>query len=351
MRIPGKNMPDFMKPNWQFAIVSALALFIASICSHLMVSWVKVRTTAGEAYIVGRSSENPPAFLAGSSLAAYGISWEQITNQLHVEIRTWGIAGGSPYEWEQFQDRVPDARTTFLVVSAYDLDEGIICDFRAELVPLRQTINALRDIHANWAYTKQALSQYPIAWLRTPFPTLGRSRGILGDLRIKIQNIRTPSANGLKESAGPTITFGKGNPDDEYKKQKISDWNASEIVRKTSAMRAGIQEEHSFNGLKMRSLERMLQYADQRGRTIVVVLPVSPIYSKEFLPDELMKEFEGALLDLQRRNSRAEWLRLDQIPELVSDQNFCDLVHMNVFGQKIATAALRDRLGPHSPHP
>jgi hypothetical protein len=66
---------------------------------------------------------------------------------------------------------------------------------------------------------------------------------------------------------------------------------------------------------------------------------------------QLALEFEAAMVDAQRYASRAEWLRLDRLSGLDSDQNFCDLVHMNVFGQKIATEAFQVWLRQHARQP
>jgi hypothetical protein len=275
-------------------------------------------------------------------LADYGISWEKISTQLNMEIRVWGIAGSSPFEWEQFQKQVPEARTTFIVVSAVDLDEALISDFRAAIVPFGHTVKTLLAIQADRNYSKRVLSQYPITWLRVLFPTLGRSRGIMGDLRIKIGNLIKPSSRTSESEAGPTIKFGKETSDDEYKRQRMSDWSESKIVGKLVAMSVTFTSGHSFNGPKKLAFERMLQYADQKGRTFVVVLPVSPAYTKTFLWPETAQKFEDSLAELQRSAPRAEWLRLDQLPALSSADNFCDVGHLNVFGKQIATAALQD---------
>src|SRR5207249_7911694 len=125
--------------------------------------------------------------------------------------------------------------------------------------------------HADRNYSERVISQYPITWLRVLFPTLGRSRGIMGDLRIKIINLIKPSSHTSESEAGPTIKFGKETADDEYKRQRMSDWSESKIIGKVVAMSVGFQGAHSFNGPKRLAFERMLQYADQRGRTFVVV--------------------------------------------------------------------------------
>src|SRR5262245_13494285 len=117
--------PTGTTAHGQIILVLAAAIAIAAIGSHFVASWVKVKTKAAQPFTFENSSGNPPAFLAGSSVANYGISWEQISTQLNTKIRVWGIAGGSPFEWEQFQKQVPEAQTTIIIVSAIDLDEAL----------------------------------------------------------------------------------------------------------------------------------------------------------------------------------------------------------------------------------
>ena len=81
----------------------------------------------------------------------------------------------------------------------------------------------------------------------------------------------------------------------------------------------------------------MLRYAATKGRAFVILLPVSDTFAAEFMPPERVRELEDALAELQRNVPQVHWLRLDQVPRLGSDDNFCDLVHMNYAGQKIAT--------------
>ena len=71
----------------------------------------------------------------------------------------------------------------------------------------------------------------------------------------------------------------------------------------------------------------------------MVVLPVSPAYSNEYLIPEVKQEYEKALTNVQHRFPRSLWIRLDQLDELNSNEYFWDLVHINANGQKIATEA------------
>jgi hypothetical protein len=330
----------------RLALVLVAAIVVATVGSHSLASWLKIKRKAGQPISIGNPNGKPPAFLAGSSLASYGIAWDQISTQTVTEIKTWGVAGGSPYEWEQFQYQVPDARATYIVVSFYDLNEAMICDFRADLVPLSQTIRNLRAFHADWRYSKRALGQYPITWLRALFPTLGRSRGTMGKLREKVVNLIKPSTARSWSEAGPILDFGKATVVDDYKLQRISDWPKSKVMGKLVAMRVDSQDSQTFNGPKSLAFRRMLQYANQLGRTIVIVLPVSVSYSREFISPEMLRKFEASMDDAQRHSPRTEWLRLDKLAGLASDQNFCDLVHMNIFGQRIATESLQTWLQP-----
>jgi hypothetical protein len=329
-----------MSRNLHLALVLIVATGIAAAGSHAVASWLKIKTAAAEPFVLGNPTGKPPAFMAASSVGGYGILWGDIATRLDTQIKTWGIAGGSPIEFEQFQKKVPEAQTTFIVISTYDLDEALPCDFRAAIVPIGQACASLWEEHADWRYSKLVLSQYPMTWLRTPFPTLGRSRGLMGAALIRFKDLAKQSPGGSQGPVGPTIKFGKGAANDEYTRQRLSDWSHSAAIGKLVAMRVEFQGEHSFDGAKKRALERMLQYAGPRGRAFIVVLPISAAYTKEFISPELVQKFEAVLAEVQRSAPRAEIVRLDRVPGLGSDENYCDLVHMNVFGQKLATEAL-----------
>lgn len=326
-----------MNCGGQLAIAVVVAVVIAIVGSHWLANWANIKTTVSEPLVFGMSNGKPPAFRAGSSLSDYGLDWNVIAAQTQTQILAWGVAGGSPYEFEQFQKKVPQARTTYIVVSAYDMDEANVSDFRAALVPLSDTIESLREMHAGWSYSKRAISQYPMTWLRILFPTLGRSRGVMGRIHEKIQMLLHHSAAPSETEAGPILDVSKEKVADNYRIQRIEDWSKSEMLSKVAAMRASLQGSGAFDGQKLQAFLRMLQYGCQRGSTIVVVMPVSASYSMAFVSPELEAQFETTMNDAQRQYPQAKWLRLDQVPGLNSDQNFCDLVHMNVYGRQTAT--------------
>ena len=124
---------------------------------------------------------------------------------------------------------------------------------------------------------------------------------------------------------------------DPSRLEKISDWTPAYLLRRLAKLRSACQGQHSYYGPKQLALRRMLEQACRQGRTVVLVLPVSPAYQTEFLDAETRRQFETAVADLQRTVPGAHWLRLDRLPALNSNDLFWDVVHMNVYGKKIAT--------------
>ncbi len=327
----------------QYLGVLCLAILLAAAGSHLVASWLKIKVRAAEPFVIGQKNTHI-AFLAGSSVADYGVDWDEIAETENLQIHVWGIAAGSPVEHEQFQQLVPEARTTFIAVSAVDLDEALISDFRAAIVPLDKAMRALWSAGADARYAREVLSQYPTTWLRSLFPTLGRSRGILGAIRVKLKGAIQSAAG---EDAGPTIKFGKDGGGDNYRRQKMSDWPAEELQRKLVAMKVTFKGETSFHGLKEGAFKRMLEMAAAQGRTIVCVMPSSPAYKRAFLSSDRTRDFEDSLERLKSSVPKVEWIRVDQLPEFSSGDYFCDLTHLNEQGNKVATQAVKDRLRNH----
>ena len=322
----------------QLVMLWLVAIGLSSSASHLLIGWLKIETTTGKPWSVGSINGKPFAFMAGSSLAGDGISWKRVATELDQQIGGWGVAGASPYEMEQFQHKASDSKLSFIVVSVYDLNEASFSDFRADVVPPGHAINELISSRAPWAYSKRVISQYFTSWLRKLFPTVGRSQGVMGELRAKLSS--RLGATPQQSEAGPTLSLGETAPDKAYKTGRIADWSQGTIIRKVEAMRTAFQGEQSFTGLKKRAFQRLVQRATPDQRVVVVVLPVSPIYSEKFLTPPVKRAFEESLADVQRGAPAAQWVRLDWLPALSSNTNYWDLVHMNTRGQSIATEAL-----------
>jgi len=324
-------------------IIVFAVITLTAVISHGIVRWMKIETTSGNHWVIGSESRKPSVFMAGSSLAGNGLSWSHIADVLNVSIEGWAVAGSSPSEWEIFQHKASHNRLTVLVVSAYDLNEYILSDFRAELVSTRQTIKDLWNSQADWPFIKRMISQYPLTYIRAIFPTAGRSDGVMVGVREKMRKLMG-AALPLESEAGPTLSFSEDAPLERHQEEKISDWDPGRKLRRIAAMRSGCLGKHSYNGPKFLAFLRMLRHAEEQGEVVVVVLPVSPIYKEEFMTQEVQRSFEAAINAASNSSPKSVWIRLDQLDSLRSNDYFWDLVHMNSSGQRVATDIFLHRI-------
>lgn len=320
----------------QLALVAIVVIAITSAVSYPLVRWLRIRTGTVSHRLIGESHGKPRSWLAGSSLTGDGIAWDRVGRELNQGIETWFVAGSSPYEWEPFQDRAPHAPASFIGVSVYDLNEDFLCDFRSQIVGLPRAVSDLLQTRESWEFSKRVLSQYPLKYIRILFPTAGRSGGVLGGLKEEAAKHLGRWASSESE-IGPIVpTFGAGGVE-AAKTDKISHWSQSRLLQRLVKMKSACLGRESFDGPKKLALLRILRDGKQRGDVVVLVLPVSPSYEHELLSPQSTQQFENELLLLQNAVPGVRWIRLDRAPELKSDDMFWDVVHMNVFGQQIAT--------------
>jgi hypothetical protein len=330
----------------ELAVALCIALAITSICSHLMVRWLKIKASWGDYRSYGAPGGKGLTSLLGSSIAFSGVDWQEAAAALGTPIERWGIAGSTPSEWEQMQPRSARASRTIVVVSAVDMNEYTLCDFRAEVVPLAQTITDLWQTGADWSYSKRVLSQYSISAVRVFFPTVGRSDGVLTGVRDRLAGILR-SRGSVKVAEARQFDA----QDDAAPVERISDWAPGKLQRRMVLTRSACQNRHGFNGLKKAALIRILQRAHEQGQVVVAVMPMSPVYQDEFLTPAVRQEFERTLDELQRLWPQPRWIRLDAIPALHDNRLFDDFVHLNRDGRRIATPAFLDALAVESKRP
>ncbi len=175
--------------------------------------------------------------------------------------------------------------------------------------------------------------------VRKLFPTVGRSDGVMAGIRDAVEEATYGRS---KTEAGDDPKFGPGNISEVT--EKLTDWSPGRLQRRMVLMRVKCQGKHAFNGLKKMALIRLLQRANHNGQVIVLVVPVSPLYQKEFLTPNVEQEFEKTIAEIQRCCSQTRLIRLDRVAALEDNNVFRDLVHLNTNGRQIATAALLDRL-------
>ena len=307
---------------------------ICSIVSHVAVEWLGIKATWGGYKRYGPKDSKPLIVLHGSSPAYDGLDWDQIAKALGSSIESWATAGSSPSEWEVMDRRARDVTRAFVVVTPVDLNEYYLCDFRADIVPLRRTVRDLQECHSDWQFSRRILSQYALAYLRKPFPTVGRSDGVMVGIRAKLETFLGVSSRTREDDATQFHTNGRSE-----NSGKVSDWSEAHRERRLILMRAACQNRHSFNGPKKLALVRLLQRASTRGQTVLVVLPMSPIYNEAFLTPTVMSEFEEALSETLKLCPQVQMIRLDKLPNLNNNEYFSDFVHLNMYGQRIETEA------------
>jgi len=150
-------------------------------------------------------------------------------------------------------------------------------------------------------------------------------------------------------SARSSERVGFATSDESLLRQRLSDWFPARLQRRLVLMRSACQGRHAFNGPKKMALTRLVEQAGHQGAVTLVVVPVSPTYQKEFLTSKVREEFEAALAELKQLCPRARLVRLDQLPTLWDNGLFSDIVHLNLYGRQIATAAFFNQLDTSQP--
>jgi hypothetical protein len=333
----------------QLLLVALAAIAIASIVSQVAAVKFGLQTGKPTYRRIGPTT-GPQIFCAGSSLLQFGLAWPEVSAALGEGIQCWAIGGSSPEVWEASQPLATNANIMIVGFSVYDLNEEHLCDSRANVVPLRQSILNLWRLKAELPFCRRILSQYPLAWLRTLFPTAGKSDPVLVGLRRKLKELVGSSAppeeraNAMVLPSQPTLDFGGST-------ERLSDWPADKALRRLNLIRTEIHGTHRFNGLQQMALNRMLDYASKRGRVIVVVMPVAPSYANEFLTPDVERKLEQALGRAKLVAPQAEFVRLDQVPMLKSNTYYSDFIHLNGAGRTIATDVFLREISQHSREP
>ncbi len=327
-----------VRPKIQLTFIIIVTFLISSFGSHIIVRWLRIKSEAVFYRHYGSSEQQVVKFVHGSSLAFDGLNWNLIAEELGFQIKNASSLGSSPAEWEFLHRLSAETRGGFIVVSPYDLNEYWLSDFRADIVPLTQTVTDLWGSSADWDFSKRILTQYPIAAVRLVFPTVGRSDGVMVGLRAQIHKI-TSRAN------AQDVSQGKHSSRPELQ-ERVSDWQEGRLLRRLALLRAACEGKHSFDGPKKRALARLVELTVNKEFTILVVLPVPPIYQQEFLTTDVLQQFDSSLSELQMSNPNLKIVRIDKHKELFDNKFFYDLMHLNMYGQAIATDFLLRQVKP-----
>jgi hypothetical protein len=331
------DFDGFMARRPRFIWIVFAAVLLASVGTRLAVRWAGLETTPIRQWTIAATNQHAPVLAMGSSFAFFGIDFTQVARQQHSPVICRSAASASPAELEQLIPAGLDPQLTMIAVSYYDLNEQILGDFRADIVPLRQSVSDLVQSHADWPFIKKLLGQYPLSFLRHIFPSAGRSTAVMSGLRDRAVLLLKK----LKGEPAPTqlavdIHYQTRHP------ERLSDFAPSRLVSNLAALRVSCNGKHEFFGPKQLAFKRMLGKC--KGKVLVVVLPVSPPYWKEFISPAVQKNFEDSLAEVAQAAPQVAWLRLDTLPQFQNSHVFWDLGHMNDAGQALATPLVLQKL-------
>jgi hypothetical protein len=329
-----------MTTRRQFALILLSTVALASLASHAAIRLFGLETEAIRNEEFGLNFHSHPIVVAGSSLIGYGFDWDLIAKDFSRHIIRITTPAASPCELEVLQAEVPETDFTIIGISVSDMDEDVISDFRANVVPFTWTWRDLRGSGADGTLVRRTISQYPLWYARLLFPTAGRSVGLLVSFRRVARELMHRHA-GSESDPLPTFNDSSGFPTN-----RISDWDRGRVLRNVESQRVACGGNHSFSGPKQLALERMLRWAAVRGKVVVVVIPESPLYQQEVIDPLVTQSFEKALADMAGRVPAAKWIRMDRIPGLRSNELYWDLVHLNAEARPLATAELLKQLEP-----
>jgi hypothetical protein len=342
---PGGHSIPRMSRKKQFVIVLCATIVLSSAVDHLIAAWIKVRRPVTTYRRIGPES-GPQTFMAGSSLLQFALDWEEVSRAVGRGIENWGIPGSSPREWEVFQERATNSNLMIISADLHGLNEYQVCDIHANIVPLKTTVLDVLNARSHRSLSMRLIGDYPLAYLRKLFPTAGRSVEVMVAARRKARElmgkrqVNSNQGDFLVLPDQPILNFGNET-------NKLSDWSAAKMLRRMASIRTQIRGKIAFHGSKQLAFRRMLTNAAGQGPVIVVVLPVSKSYAREFVTPEVQREFESGLREVAAGLPEIQVVRLDQVEELSSDENYADPVHLNGAGRRIATDTFLTWLKEH----
>jgi len=335
---PGEVRRSSLK---KLGLITLLCLVLSSAANHAVAHWLGLSRTApwtrAEAVYrrIGPQS-GPQIFCAGSSLLVSGLSWPQVSDSLGQGVENWTVAGSSPEVWEVFQQQPRASNLTIIGISVYDLNEMRLTPERANFVPFGSTVADLWSSRTNSDLRHRILNQYAISYVRVLYPLAGDGDKVLNGLRTKAADLLGQKGS-LQEREGIVVEK-KGVLDVQDTSTSLGDWSSARVLRRLEALRAENHGIHEFSaGPKSRAFRRVLLRAQQQGRVIVVVLPVSRYYADAFLNQNSISVFEQSLRQEMVSAPQATLVRLDQVPGISDNRYFFDLVHLNSSGRQMAT--------------
>jgi hypothetical protein len=325
-----------VKRRRTFIVIVCAVVALCSMASHVAVGWLGIRASWGTLKHYGRPTPGAMTLLHSSSPGYDAVDWDRVSDLLGEGIQSWATPGSSPAEWELMHFRSPQSNRVIVALSAYDLNEYFLCDFRANIVPLSRTVRDLAESNTEWPFSRRIVTQYAVTFVRRLFPTIGRSDGVMVGVRAKLQRIVGVNTDASEMPA--FATTGKS-----VLTERLSEVPEARFQRRLLSLGASVGVP-SFNGPKKLALHRLLERATAQGPVVILIIPNSPAYRAAFMPPPITQRFDDALAEVAGAFPHVPIVRLDRSPELESDEYFSDFVHMNMYGQEIATERVLQQL-------
>jgi hypothetical protein len=335
----------------QLTAVTVLSLLISSLGNHAVAHWLGLShdapwTRSNAVYRRVGPRTGQQVFCGGSSLLVAGLDWPSVSRSIGRGIENWTVAGSSPEVWEVFQELNRVSDTTIIGVSVYDLNEMRLTPERASFVPFATTVRDLWASGADPDLRQRMLAQYAISYIRLLYPLAGDADKVLVGLRSKGAALLGQEANLQQHEAVVVEKEGTLEVEDAT---DVSQWSSARVLRRLETLRAENHGTHQFsNGPKTRAFRRVLSRAQQQGRVIVVVLPVSQYYVDAFLDKATVSRFEKSLKEGMAAVPGASLVRLDQVPGISDNKNFLDLVHLNSSGRRVLTPVFLKKISENT---
>jgi hypothetical protein len=350
-RIVGSAEETRPAGSWPRLLATVAAVVtLSAVLSHLIAAALSVGYPAVNRLAVRPDLPGAPVAVLGSSITLYGVGHEGLASTLGRPLREWFVPSGSPAEIETLQSESGGITTTVVGVSMYDMNELVLADRRPELVPLRRATADLLEMNADWVFTKRILSQYLLHAVARVFPVAGKSDLVMVGLRNAARaaaaapwTLPMPAAGGGPDSTvTETIVFDpRMIPEAE---RTLDAWPTDLRLRTIANYRAAGRDRHAFFGPKWLALRRLTRVALQRGTAIVILFPVSPLYTREFVDTASRTAFEREIEALAEEFPAGVVLRMDREHALQSDAAFRDPVHLGPEGRRHVTEAVAARL-------
>lgn len=165
-------------------VLSLVVVGVCAFASHSLAAWLGIKIERPEWRAFGGTA-GEPIIVLGSSLTFFGFDWGRVAEATGSTVRGMGVPAASPAELEPFLPQESSRKPLVIGISAFDMIESSISDFRAEVVPFSRTMADLWAIRAGGEDAKRVISQYPMRGVRLIFPTAGRSLAVMVGLRAK----------------------------------------------------------------------------------------------------------------------------------------------------------------------